>query len=131
MNKDVQRYVDALPAERRPLYHTLHTLIMSLYPKADLVMWYNLPTYKAKSGWVALANQASYVSLYTNGASHIAEFKTQYPRIKTGKACINFKPTDPVPVAAIKKVVKHAIEHPEQYPRDQPRRRTRRSSSGS
>jgi uncharacterized DUF497 family protein len=58
---------------------------------------------------VALANQKHYVSLYTNGAHHIGEFKAEYPRIKTGTGCINLKLTDPFPAAALKKVIRHAI----------------------
>ena len=112
MNKEVQRYIDALPEERRPFFDKLQALILGLYPNAEVLMWYRMPTYRTKSGWVALANQKSYVSLYTNGAHHIAEFKARYPRIKTGTGCINIKVADEFPVAALKKVVRHAIEHP-------------------
>ncbi len=114
MNYEVQRYLDAVPEERKPLFDQLHTLIMGLYPNAEVVMSYQIPTYRAKSGWVALANQKHYVSLYTCGEHHIAEFKAKYPAIKTGKACINLRDTDPVPLAALKKVIKHAIEQPKQ-----------------
>ena len=34
MNKEVQRFVDAVTDERRPLFDLLHTLILSLYPEA-------------------------------------------------------------------------------------------------
>lgn len=112
MNEGVQRYFDMVPEERRPLFDKLHALIMGLYPNAEVVIWYGMPTYRAKSGWVALANQKHYVSLYTNSEHHIAEFNAKYPAIKTGKACINFRDTDPVPLIALKKVVRHAIEHP-------------------
>ena len=73
-----------------------------------------MPTYRAKDGWVALANQKNYVSLYTCGSHHLVEFKKKHPDIKTGKGCINFKETDPIPVAAMKKVITHAIEHPKE-----------------
>ena len=89
MNKEVQRYVATMPKERKPLFDKLHKLIMGLYPNAEVVMSYKIPTYKAKFGWVALANQKHYVSLYTCGAHHIAEFKAKYPAIKTGTGCIN------------------------------------------
>jgi uncharacterized protein YdhG (YjbR/CyaY superfamily) len=112
MNKEVQRYIDALPEDRRPLFDKLQALILGLYPDAEVLMWYRMPTYRAKSRWVALANQKHYVSLYTNGAHHIADFKARYPRIKTGTGCINLKVTDQLPVAALKKVITHAIEHP-------------------
>ena len=62
---------------------------------------------------IALANQRHYVSLYTNSAHHIADFKASYPRIKTGTSSINLKLTDPFPAAVVKKVIRHAMERPE------------------
>ena len=111
MNKEVQRYVDAVPDERRPLFDKLHELIIDLYPSAEVVMSYQIPTYRAKSGWVALGYWKDGVSLYTNGAHHIAEFKAKYPAIKTGKGSITLRLEEVVPVAALKKVVKHAIDY--------------------
>lgn len=112
MNRDVRRYFNAVPEDRKPLVEKIHGLIVCLYPDATIDMSYRMPTYRAMDGWVAVANQKRYVSLYTCGAHHLAEFKATYPGIATGKGCINFKPADPVPVAAIRKVIKHAIEHP-------------------
>ena len=57
MNRDVQRYLDAVPTERKPLVNKLHELIVGLYPVANVDMSYRMPTYKAKDGWVAIANQ--------------------------------------------------------------------------
>ncbi len=109
MNTDVQRYTNAAPEEQKSLFNRLQALILGLYPKADVLISYQIPTYKAKSGWVGLGYWKNGVSLYTNGPQHIAEFKAKYPAIKTGKGSINFKLADVVPVAAVKKVVKHAM----------------------
>ena len=75
-------------------------------------MSYKIPTYKAKSGWVALVKQKHFVSLFANGERHITEFKAKYLAIKTGTGCINFKVSDLMPEAEIKKVIEHAIEYP-------------------
>jgi len=112
MNKDVKEYFRRVPKERQPLLRKLHALILEAYPDAESLIWYNMPTYRAKSGWVSLANQKHYVSLYTCSEQHIAAFKAKHPKIKTGKACINFRDTDEVPLEDVKKVVRHAIEHP-------------------
>jgi uncharacterized protein YdhG (YjbR/CyaY superfamily) len=114
MKREVRSYLAAVPKERKPLVNRLHELIVELYPDAEIDMSYRMPTYKAEEGWVALANQKQYVSLYTCGAHHLAEFKSKHPKIKTGKGCINFKQSDTVPVAAVKKVIRHAIEHPKE-----------------
>jgi len=112
MNAEVKAYFAAVPDDRREMVEQLHRIIIGLYPKAQVDMSYRMPTYRAKEGWVAVANQKRYVSFYTCSAEHLADFKQKYPQIKTGKGCISFKPTDNVPVTALKKVVRHAIEHP-------------------
>jgi uncharacterized protein YdhG (YjbR/CyaY superfamily) len=112
MNRDVRRYVDSVPTDRRPLFDELQSLILGMYPNAEVVISYQIPTYRAKSGWVGLGYWKEGVSLYTNGPHHIAEFQAKYPGIKTGKGSINLKTSDRVPLAALKKVVRHAIEHP-------------------
>jgi uncharacterized protein YdhG (YjbR/CyaY superfamily) len=110
MDNEVQRYFDTVPQDRKPIVEKLHKLIVGLYPRAKVDMSNRMPTYKAKDGWVAIANQKRYVSLYTCGAHHIAGFKEKYPGIRTGKGCINFKVTDQIPVTAVKAVIRHAIE---------------------
>ena len=112
MDKDVRKYFNSVPAERRAKVDALHTLVMKLYPKADVDMSYKMPTYRHGDGWVALANQKNYVSLYTCGYHHIEGFKAKHPAIKTGKGCINFRDKDDLPLSDIKAVVKHAISKP-------------------
>jgi uncharacterized protein YdhG (YjbR/CyaY superfamily) len=112
MSKQVQQYFSQIPAERNERIQILHFLIVNLYPEAEVDMTYKMPTYKVGDAWVALANQKNYISLYTCGYHHIESFKENYPKIKTGKGCINFRDKDPLPVEDIKEVVRHAIEHP-------------------
>lgn len=112
MNEVIKTYLENVPEERKGMVLKLHEIITGLYPDANVDLSYKMPTYRAEEGWVGIANQKRYVSLYTCGAHHLADFKKKYPKIKTGKGCINFKPTDPLPVAALKKVVRHAIQHP-------------------
>jgi hypothetical protein len=95
----------------------LHDLIIGLYPGALVDMQYKMPTYHHGEGWVALANQKHYVSLYTCGAYHLARFKEQHPDIRTGKGCINFKVSDKLPLPGLKQVIQHAMEHPMEHPK--------------
>ena len=112
MNKDVESYLMAVPEDRKEIVSVLHSLIMGLYPEAEVDMRYKMPTYHYEEGWVAIANQKNYVSLYTCGYNHISKFKEKHPEIKTGKGCINIQAKDPLPIADLEGVVKHAIEHP-------------------
>ena len=63
MNREGQRYLLAVPAERHPLVANLHSLILGLHPRADLDMSFRMLTSRAKDGWVVLTNQKTYVSL--------------------------------------------------------------------
>ncbi len=112
MDIGVENYFKSVPPERSERFHALHSLIIELYPAVVVDMSYKMPTYRVGEGWVALANQKNYISLYTCGYHHIESFKENNPRIKTGKGCINFKDNDDWPIKDIKRVIIHAIEHP-------------------
>jgi uncharacterized protein YdhG (YjbR/CyaY superfamily) len=110
VDTSVQRYVDAIPAEQRPLFDRLHSLILELYPDAEVVISYQIPTYKARGGRVSLGLWKDGVSLYTTGPEYVENFRSKHPAIKTGKASINFKLTDELPEDDVREVVEQAIE---------------------
>jgi uncharacterized protein YdhG (YjbR/CyaY superfamily) len=110
MDEAVQRYIDAIPADRRPLFDRLQALILELYPDAEVVISYQIPTYKARGGRVSLGLWRDGVSLYTTGPQHIERFKSRHPAIKTGKASLNFRLTDELPEQDVRQVVESAIE---------------------
>jgi hypothetical protein len=112
MDEKVQHYLDAVPAERRPLFEAVRTLILELYPDAQVLIWYGLLTFRAGAGWVALGFWKGGVSLYTNSPAHIAEFKAEQPKVHTNKASINLKASEAAPVASLTKVIRHAMECP-------------------
>ena len=110
-NDDLEAYLAAIPDNRRDRVDAIRNLIRDLYPDADETMDYRMPTYRQGDGWVAVANQKQYVSLYTCAADHIAPFKKVHPEIKTGKGCINFRDRDEIPLNALREVITHAMEH--------------------
>jgi len=114
MDKGVEKYFSGVPPLRREKIDALHRAIVELFPDAVVDMKYKMPTYQSGDGWVALANQKNYISLYTCGYHHIEGFKAKHPTIKTGKGCINFKDKDDIPLPDVKAVVKHAINHPKE-----------------
>lgn len=110
MDKAVHDYLDAVPEPRKATVDQLHRLIIELYPDANIDMSYRMPTYRSGEGWIALANQKQYISLYTCGAHHLEAFKAQHPSIKTGKGCINFRSSDTLPLPAIRRVIHSAMQ---------------------
>lgn len=112
MDQTVQDYFDAISAPRKAHVQALHGAILECFPEATVDLKYNMPTYSHEDGWVAIANQKNYVSLYTCGAAHLKAFKQKHPDYKTGKGCINFRQKDTIPVEDVKAVVEHAMLHP-------------------
>ncbi len=109
MDPEVQAYLENVPADRRGLVNELHALIMALDPDAEADLSWGMPTYRSGDSWVSIANQKHYVSLYTCGADHLTVFKKRQPGVKTGKGCINLKPSDPLPVADLKTVIRSTM----------------------
>lgn len=112
MDNSVQVYFDAVPDTRQSQIKTLHTAIIECFPDATIDMRYKMPTYSHGDGWVAIANQKNYVSLYTCSAAHLTKFREKHPDYKMGKGCLNFREKDGIPVEDVKAVIRHAILHP-------------------
>lgn len=111
MKPDLEAYLAQIPPQRKPRFDSIMQLIRDLYPQAQLSMRYKMPTFDYAEGWIALANQKSYISLYTCMAQHIAGFRQRHPQIKTGTGCINFRDRDPIPLDDLKAVVESAMEY--------------------
>jgi len=114
VNDDVQRFIELVPIDRRPLFDMLQATILRLYPDATVTLSYRVPTYRTKSGWVALGYWKGGVSLYTNGAHNIAGFKVEQPHIRTGTGSINFRLNEALPTEAVERVIRQAMEGPTQ-----------------
>lgn len=107
MDPAVQQYIAAIPERQRPLFDRLQSLILDLYPDAEIYISYQIPTYRVGRRRVYLGLWKEGVSLH---AVAVEEFKQRHPSIKTGRGSLNFKVTDEVPDADVREVIKRAIE---------------------
>lgn len=106
-----QQYLASLPVERRAevvkVWETVRRHIPAGYSEhADA----KFLTFKAgDAGYVALANQKNYISLYLMCAYLSPELKrkleTSGKRLKMGKSCINFTKADELPLDVIGEIV--------------------------
>jgi len=107
MDPAVQSYIDAIPERQRPLFDRLQMLVLELYPDAETLISYGIPTFK-------VGRRRVYLGLWKGGVSlHAIDpepFKQRYPSIKTGRGSLNFKVTDEVPEADVREVIKSAID---------------------
>jgi uncharacterized protein YdhG (YjbR/CyaY superfamily) len=106
---DVQHFVDAVPADRRPLFDRLRVLVEEMYPDAELALRYQVPTYKTKTGRLSLGHWKGGVSIYPGGA--IAEaFEAAHPGYKAGKGTIHLRLGEELPLEALRDVIRRAME---------------------
>lgn len=96
--KQVSAYIDALPAEHRPLYDLLHELAINTIPDVMVVFSYSMPAYLGAKDRISLSDGPRGVSLSARVPEPIAAFHVKHPNFKVGKISVLFPPTEEVPV---------------------------------
>jgi len=89
-------YLSQLPANRSERLTSLHCFIVAQFPEVKLSFKYKMPTYESGSGWVSIASQKHYVSLYTCERKHIQPYIDAHPGVKCGSGCLNFRDSDTI-----------------------------------
>ena len=105
-------YVSLLSPKRSERIQKLHNLVVANYPDATLSMKYKMPTYEQGDGWVALASQKNYVSVYTCARAHIQPYLDRHPKAKCGTGCLNFRDSDDIVFEDLKPVLASALLKP-------------------
>ncbi len=105
----LDEYIQNIPNERLARFNSIRALITSHYPQAIESMKYKMPTFELNGHWLALANQKNYLSVYTCAAPHLVSFQVKYPKIKTGKGCINLKDKDTFEIDDLIPVITSAL----------------------
>jgi uncharacterized protein YdhG (YjbR/CyaY superfamily) len=110
MDKKVREYYRNGSADQKKLFARLEKMILELFPRAEIGIAYGVPTYGTKPARVGLGYWKDGVSFYPYSGSALDEFCRANPTIKTTKGTINFKSSDKVPVAALKKLIRQRME---------------------
>ena len=102
-------YLQNIPEQRSSRFNAIQQLVLEMYPEVEQSMKYKMPTFSLGDHWIALANQKSYLSVYTCSAVHLAAFQKKHPKIKTGKGCINIKDNDQFDITDLSSVITSAL----------------------
>ena len=94
MDAVVQDYIEAIAPEHRPLFDRLHRLILEAVPDADVVISYDIPTYKVGGRRLFLAAWKHGVSIYGWGEDRDGGFIAGHPELKSGRGTIRLRPHD-------------------------------------
>jgi len=94
IDEAVQRYIDGIAAEHRPLFDRLHRLILAAHPDVALVLSYQIPTYKVGNRRLYLGAWKHGLSIYGWQQGGDGGFTTRHPALKTSKGTIQLRPDD-------------------------------------
>jgi uncharacterized protein YdhG (YjbR/CyaY superfamily) len=94
MNDAVRAYIDAIAKEQRPLFDRLHRLVLKTYPDAEVILSYQIPTYKVGRRRLFLAVWKHGVSIYGWDQGADGGFAARHPELVTGKGTIRLRPAD-------------------------------------
>ena len=90
----VERYIDGIAPEHRPLFDRLHRLILAAHPDAEVVLSYQMPTYKVGGRRLHLAMWKHGLSIYGLKQDRDAGFILRHPELKTSKGTVQLSAED-------------------------------------
>ncbi|WP_308013842.1 iron chaperone [Streptantibioticus parmotrematis] len=94
VNEEVRAYVDAIPAEHRPLFDRVDRLVRQACPEASVGISYGMPTYRVGRRRLHLGVWSHGVSLYGWQPARNADFTARHPELLSGKATLRIRPED-------------------------------------
>jgi uncharacterized protein YdhG (YjbR/CyaY superfamily) len=94
MDEAVQSYLDAIPAEHRPLFDRLDRLILDVRPDAELVLSYKMPTYQAGGRRLHVGAWKHGLSIYGWNKADDGGFVERHPELQTSTGTIRLRPSD-------------------------------------
>jgi uncharacterized protein YdhG (YjbR/CyaY superfamily) len=112
MDQAVRDYIEAIPPEHRPLFDRIHRLILETRPDAEVVLSYQMPTYKIGRRRLFVGAWKHGVSIYGWGQGGDAGFTVRHPELKTKKGTIQLRPDEAVgiPDDELRDLVRAALD---------------------
>ena len=99
MNEAVRSYIDGIDPAYRPLFDRVHRLILTLHPDADVVLSYQMPTYKVGRRRLYVGAWQHGISIYGWGQGRDGGFAERHPELLSGRGTIRLRPRDAAALA--------------------------------
>lgn len=94
MDDAVRHYIDAIGPGQRPLFDRIHRLVTEAYPDVEVVLSYQMPTYKVGERRLYVAAWKNWVALYGWQQDRDAGFTARHPELTSNKGTIRLRPED-------------------------------------
>ena len=88
----VQDYIDAIAPANRPVFDRIHRLVLASYPDAEMLISYQMPTYKVGDNRLYVGAWKNWVAIYGLDASRDGGFADRHPELRTSKGTIQLRP---------------------------------------
>jgi uncharacterized protein YdhG (YjbR/CyaY superfamily) len=99
MDEAVQSYIDGVDPAYRPLFDRVHQLILTAQPDAEVVLSYQIPTYKVGRRRLYVGAWKHGISIYGWPQDQDAGFTARHPELRTSKGTIQLRPQDAAAIA--------------------------------
>ncbi len=94
MDQAVRDYIDAIPAEYRPLFDRFHGLVLRARPDAAVVLSYQMPSYKAGGRRLYLGVWKHGISVYGWRHGEDDGFLDRHAELKASTGTIRLRPDE-------------------------------------
>jgi uncharacterized protein YdhG (YjbR/CyaY superfamily) len=94
MDDAVRGYVDHIAGEYRPMFDRIHRLVFEVYPEAEVVLSYEMPTYRVGRCRLYVGVWKHGLSLYGWRQGRDAGFTVRHPELVAGKGTIKLRLDD-------------------------------------
>jgi uncharacterized protein YdhG (YjbR/CyaY superfamily) len=94
MDQAVRDYIDAIPAEFRPLFDRFHGLVLRARPDAAVVLSYQMPSYKAGGRQLYLGVWKHGISVYGWRHGEDDGFVDRHAELKASTGTIRLRPDE-------------------------------------
>ena len=94
VDEAVQRYIEQIAPENRPLFDRLNGLILGAYPDAAVALSYGMPSYRVGGRRLYVGAWKHGLSVYGWAQGREAGFTARHPGVKTSKGTIQLRPAD-------------------------------------
>jgi uncharacterized protein YdhG (YjbR/CyaY superfamily) len=84
-------YIEAIDPEHRPLFDRLERLILEAYPDAQVVLSYQMPTYKVGRRRLHVGVWSHGLSFYGLGPDRDGGFGERHPELRASKGTIQLR----------------------------------------
>lgn len=95
--KNVDEYLDVLPAEEKAALQKLRQIIRAAVPEAEETINYQIPTYKYKGPLVHFAAFKDHCSFFVVNKNIVNRFSKELQSFNTTGTTIHFTPNKPIP----------------------------------